>query len=436
MNEYHFDSDNVLKSVIRNPDDHSRRYGIKTYHDLETCIENRVGTICAVIDWQTKSFKIGGKLAFRKTLAVARQSRGVRGAVHQLHGNLVGFEQRQYHSGRAPILHRIVLNDQVPRAPPQPPRADRRRAPVPPPHYALLRSETSRQRGLSSYASAWEDTSFHSLRNIYYVLSNCDSSPWDTYIHSRSHSPYMFPSFATWLPSSSNCVVSGSKHRESASIFDWLTRLINLAGPENLTAHSLYTPPTAPSGACLPLLRPSLSLLSSCGTPPMPSSPAPSMLELNFDTEDVLKSVVRNVGDSSRRYGIETYHDMETCVENRVGTICAVIDWTRKSFKIGGKIAEVSRLKRKAGSFSSTRLWRWSEGEEYTVRYSNSTETWSITTAQNETVAELRSCITPLSGPVALPVLRISSLVRSEDERLFFLLLLLYSETRRLDREA
>ncbi|CAK5284955.1 unnamed protein product [Mycena citricolor] len=360
----------------------------------------------------------GGLDAQRKTLAVARQSRGVRGAVQQLHGNVVGCEQRQYHSGRAPILHRIVFNYQVPCGPPQPPRADRRRAPVPPPHYALLRSEASRQRGLNIHASALEDTSFHSLRNIYYVLSNCDSSPWDTYIHSRSHSPYMFPSFATWLPSSSNCVVSGS------------------TGPENLTAHSLYTPPTAPSGACLPLLRPSLSLLSSCGTPPMPSSPAPSMLELNFDTEDVLKSVVRNVGDSSRRYGIETYHDMETCVENRVGTICAVIDWTRKSFKIGGKIAEVSRLKRKAGSFSSTRLWRWSEGEEYTVRYSNSAETWSITTAQNETVAELRSCITPLSGPVALPVLRISSLVRSEDERLFFLLLLLYSETRRLDREA
>ncbi|CAK5284945.1 unnamed protein product [Mycena citricolor] len=374
MHEYHFDGDNVLK--LPRPRDVHRK---PRRHDLRG---DRL---------QTKSFKIGGKAGVRehdetqgwgvfqrKTLAVARQSRGVRGAVQQLHGNVVGAcGQRQYHSGRAPILHRIVFNYQVPCGPPQPPRADRRRAPVPPPHYALLRSEASRQRGLNIHASALEDTSFHSLRNIYYVLSNCDSSPWDTYIHSRSHSPYMFPSFATWLPSSSNCVVSGS-------------------------------------------------------------TPLPQMLELNFDTEDVLKSVVRNVGDSSRRYGIETYHDMDVRREprrddmrrDRLGRASRsrlAARSQRSAAQAQGKFLQV-RLREVLVPPASplmlwsprTRLWRWSEGEEYTVRYSNSAETWSITTAQNETVAELRSCITPLSGPVALPVLRISSLVRSEDERLFF----------------
>ncbi|CAK5275078.1 unnamed protein product [Mycena citricolor] len=160
-----------------------------------------------------------------------------------------------------------------------------------------------------------------------------------------------------------------------------------------------------------------------------------------FDSSNVLLSVIRHITDHSRRYGIQTYYSeeyglpMETTIENRVGTICGVIDWEKKSFRIGSKIEWMDTMRRKAGIFSSAYFWRWLEGEEFRVQYHNSGDYWTTTNAKGEIIAELKlSTLSPLYGDgeaKTLPVLRISQMIWNEDERLFLLLILLYSEARR-----
>ncbi|CAK5266562.1 unnamed protein product [Mycena citricolor] len=163
-----------------------------------------------------------------------------------------------------------------------------------------------------------------------------------------------------------------------------------------------------------------------------------ALQDLPFDTENVLQAVIRNRGDHSRRYGIRTYYSddystrTETTIENRVGTICGVIDWEKKSFRIGNKVEWVDTMKRKAGMLSAVRYWKWLKGEEFRIQYMNSGDSWTASNDRGEIVAELKlSAVSFGAGETSVPVLRMSLTLRNEDDRLFLLLVLLYSEAKR-----
>ncbi|CAK5282144.1 unnamed protein product [Mycena citricolor] len=165
--------------------------------------------------------------------------------------------------------------------------------------------------------------------------------------------------------------------------------------------------------------------------------------EFTFEAESILEGAIRNAEDRARRYTLETskseHARQTTTVENRVATICANIDWRTRSFKIGQNESGVDVMKRAGSAFSSVRYWRWLGGEEYQLKYSNSADAWTVrrvSDANGTVLAELKSSISPIFGQTSLPLLRISPTVRSEEERLFFLLVLVYSETKRLDRQG
>ncbi|KAJ7688871.1 hypothetical protein B0H17DRAFT_1202730 [Mycena rosella] len=155
-----------------------------------------------------------------------------------------------------------------------------------------------------------------------------------------------------------------------------------------------------------------------------------------FDSPKILKSAVyREDGDDrSLQYTIattkQTFARQRTTV--RDGAVAAEIDWRERTFEIAGERHGVDGLKRKVSNFSETRYWKWlnGRGEEYKVKYFNADETWTVKASTGEIVAEFTSQL----GRGKLPVLR---MVEDQDdiERWFLLLVLLYSETKRLDRE-
>ncbi|KAK6967096.1 hypothetical protein R3P38DRAFT_837317 [Favolaschia claudopus] len=172
------------------------------------------------------------------------------------------------------------------------------------------------------------------------------------------------------------------------------------------------------------------------------------MDSFTFDSERITKSAILSArGNRSVHYTSNTSKNLFarqcTTVEDATGTIRGAIDWKERTFEImgeGGKKESVDLLKRKDPSqtfATSTRFWRWSsQGEEYKVRYSNSTSTWIVTVlSTGELVSELTSTIERVFKSNTLPTWNISRDVRNETERLFILMVLLYSETKRLDRQ-
>ncbi|KAJ6540392.1 hypothetical protein B0H19DRAFT_1175580 [Mycena capillaripes] len=161
------------------------------------------------------------------------------------------------------------------------------------------------------------------------------------------------------------------------------------------------------------------------------------MQTFTFDSERILKSTIRD--DRSTRYTTNTVKQTllrhTTTLEDSSGGACATINWRDRTFEIGGRTDSIDQLKRKVSNFSLTRYWRWSDGEEYKVKYSEADNKWTVTVDTGEVVAEFASSILRTFKPSSLPVWRIARVIGDEDERHFLLLLLLYSETRRLDRQ-
>ncbi|CAK5284589.1 unnamed protein product [Mycena citricolor] len=164
------------------------------------------------------------------------------------------------------------------------------------------------------------------------------------------------------------------------------------------------------------------------------------MQAYDFESERLTKGTIRSADDGSRRWTLETTRQTfngrsKTTIENRAGTLVGTIDWRERVFEIAGSAFGIDVLKRKVSNFSATRYWRWKSGEEYKVRYSNTDDAWQASLATGETVGELKSSITPLFREPSLPVLRLSSTIRDDEERVFMLMLLVYSEMKRLDRQ-
>ncbi|KAF7318445.1 hypothetical protein HMN09_00353700 [Mycena chlorophos] len=117
----------------------------------------------------------------------------------------------------------------------------------------------------------------------------------------------------------------------------------------------------------------------------------------------------------------------------QVGTI----DWRAKTFEVGlggGERRKVHDLYTKRGTFSSSRYWSWFDQDEYKVKYSAETEhTWTLFSYSGQAIATLTSRVQRIIGASSLPTIRILSNIQSDDERRFIILVLLYSETKRLE---
>ncbi|KAJ7107787.1 hypothetical protein C8R44DRAFT_885188 [Mycena epipterygia] len=163
------------------------------------------------------------------------------------------------------------------------------------------------------------------------------------------------------------------------------------------------------------------------------------MRSFTFDSERILKSAIRSADDHVLRYTTSTVKQglarHRTIFEDASGLVGATIDWRERTFDIAGETHNIDNLKRKLSNFSGTRYWKWPGGEEYKVRYSNTENTWTVTASTGEIVAELTSCIARPFRSSILPVLRIARGIRAADQRRFLSLLLIYSETKRLDRQ-
>ncbi|KAJ7307654.1 hypothetical protein DFH08DRAFT_492973 [Mycena albidolilacea] len=159
------------------------------------------------------------------------------------------------------------------------------------------------------------------------------------------------------------------------------------------------------------------------------------MQSFAFDSERITKSSIQSTETHSRYTTRTVKHVLSrhcTILEDSTGTVCGTIDWRERTLELGGKKASIEQLKRKVSNFSMTRYWKWVDGDEYKVKYAENM--WIVTASMGEVVAEFTSTVERALRSNLFPVWRIARDVRDE-ERQFLLLILLYSETKRLDRE-
>ncbi|KAJ7093432.1 hypothetical protein B0H15DRAFT_799228 [Mycena belliarum] len=131
------------------------------------------------------------------------------------------------------------------------------------------------------------------------------------------------------------------------------------------------------------------------------------------------------------------------------------IDWKRNTFTISGETRHVGELRKKRATFSScailfprfisacanhisgklkSRYWSWFECEEYRVKYDSELEnTWMVSSYSGTVLATFSSNIHRVFHGNSLPALNLSSSIHDEDKRRFIILVLLYSEIKRLE---
>ncbi|KAF7300087.1 hypothetical protein MKEN_01331800 [Mycena kentingensis (nom. inval.)] len=188
------------------------------------------------------------------------------------------------------------------------------------------------------------------------------------------------------------------------------------------------------------------------------------MREYTFDSAHILRSALRDTYlarvYTTRTVSTGSFQRSTTTLEHATNGSAAVIDWTGKSFQVGADTAYVETLKRKANAFSGyvplasralsasavagtlsdahrldrTRYWRWGNGDEYRVKYSDNM--WTVSSQSGTLLASLSSATAHIvrQDLNSLPVLRISPAVADETQRQFIILIMLYSETKRIER--
>ncbi|KAJ6546667.1 hypothetical protein DFH09DRAFT_638078 [Mycena vulgaris] len=159
------------------------------------------------------------------------------------------------------------------------------------------------------------------------------------------------------------------------------------------------------------------------------------MQTFTFDSPKILKSAIYRKDDRFLQYITSTvkqgFSRHRTSLQD--GAVRAEIDWRERTFEIAGVKVGVDHLKRKISNFSETRYWKWRNGEEYKVKYLPEEDLWMVTLHSGEAVAEFSTCLE--YKPKTTPILHIAEDLQDSNERRFLLLVLLYSETRRLDRQ-
>ncbi|KAJ7472956.1 hypothetical protein B0H11DRAFT_1345421 [Mycena galericulata] len=164
-----------------------------------------------------------------------------------------------------------------------------------------------------------------------------------------------------------------------------------------------------------------------------------SLTTFTFDSPKILNSTVtvQSANESYVEYTVTTEKkaaSRTTSLDGAPGTPAALIDWKRHTFEISGSKRDVADLRTRKGTFSSSHYWSWFDNEEYKVKYAAELDnTWTVYSYSGTVLATFTSNVRRLFKDNSLPMLCISSSIRDEDERQFIILVLLYSETKRLE---
>ncbi|KAJ7089995.1 hypothetical protein C8R44DRAFT_818380 [Mycena epipterygia] len=159
------------------------------------------------------------------------------------------------------------------------------------------------------------------------------------------------------------------------------------------------------------------------------------MTEFTFEARDILNSQL--LCGNSTAYTTNTSLGIlgktpTTLTGPGLGT-AGKINWGRPSFEIGGQKYNCWKMWRPRVwlSMHHARNWTWG-GQTYAVRLS---EEWTMTTPQGE-VARFRPHKFHLLGESEHAVLQISPAVEDEQLRVFIILVMLWSETKRKESDA
>ncbi|KAJ6599749.1 hypothetical protein DFH09DRAFT_626127 [Mycena vulgaris] len=156
-----------------------------------------------------------------------------------------------------------------------------------------------------------------------------------------------------------------------------------------------------------------------------------------FDSPKILNTTLRPDAGSPA-YTITTFKKgssrQRTSVEGAPGMPDAVIEWKDGAFTIGDATRDIAELRKKRATFSASRYWTWFDCEEYRVKYESKGEhTWTVFSYSGTVLATFRSNIHRVFHENVLPVLCMLASIRDEEERRFIILVLVYSETKRLE---
>jgi len=114
--------------------------------------------------------------------------------------------------------------------------------------------------------------------------------------------------------------------------------------------------------------------------------------------------------------------------------ISGAIDWRNDTYEVGGVTRDRSTIKHKTGGmFSSTREWRWSR-QTYTVDF-NGDGIWTALTSSSRhpTVATFYPYKFRFFSPSGLAHISFSPDV-SEEDMIFLILVMIWSDTQQKDR--
>ncbi|KAJ7785264.1 hypothetical protein DFH07DRAFT_763862 [Mycena maculata] len=156
--------------------------------------------------------------------------------------------------------------------------------------------------------------------------------------------------------------------------------------------------------------------------------------ELTFKSKDILNSHLHaghsnpyTTSTSSGVLGRKT----TTLKTGFLSGSAGKIDWRDKEFKIGGRTKKWRKVESSGGWFTSGREWEWA-GYTYTVKHSH--HKWTATNSHRE-VAYFTPYQSHLLRSSEHASLYISPEIQDEHQRVFLILVLLYSETKRQDKQ-
>ncbi|KAJ7445104.1 hypothetical protein FB451DRAFT_1568233 [Mycena latifolia] len=159
-------------------------------------------------------------------------------------------------------------------------------------------------------------------------------------------------------------------------------------------------------------------------------------LDLTFKSKDILNNHLHDTRQfHSNPYTTSSSSDRKTTTLKTAGFLSSSagkIHWRDKSFEIGGRTKKWRKVESSAGWFTSGREWEWS-GHTYTVKHSHNK--WTATNSQGSTVAHFAPHKFYLFSSSEHASLNISPEIQDEHQRAFLILVMLYSETKRQDKQ-
>ncbi|KAJ7100766.1 hypothetical protein B0H15DRAFT_796467 [Mycena belliarum] len=163
-----------------------------------------------------------------------------------------------------------------------------------------------------------------------------------------------------------------------------------------------------------------------------------SLTTFTFESAKILSTTLLSRDLASVKYTTSTVRKgssrQSTSLVGAPGSPDTEIDWKRNTFTISGETRHVGELRKKRATFSSSRYWSWFDCEEYRVKYDSELEnTWTVSSYSGTVLATFSSNIHRVFHGNSLPALNLSSSIHDEDERRFIILVLLYSEIKRLE---